>query len=229
MIKKIKQVALLGLFLVTAPQALGSLITNGDFSNNCSFNGWEKDTDGNGDIGSSDFNISGSPPACTADVSIGDWSLTDASVNTLSQNLYFTGADNSSFLLSIDFSVDSFSTSNDASFFADVLSISLSDDPAFPILLLEADIDGYVEYNLEFILDSSYANDDFWTFDFIMADTFDGSGSTLSIENVSLTEILFSTTDVPEPSSLVLFALGFAGLSARRKYANELIRKSLFK
>jgi len=228
--KTIKKIALLGMFIFSAPQALGAVITNGNFSDSCNLSGWNQDTDGFGDTGNADFAINGSAPGCTADVNVGDWSTSPAFVgNTLSQTLDLTGADDSTFLLSMDFSVDSMLTSIDPDFFADILTINLTGTAGFPDIMFETQIDGFADYSLDFVLDSSFANDEFWDLEFVMLDGFDSFGSTLSIRNVSLTEMLAPVNDVPEPTSLAIFALGFAGLIARRKHANELIRESINK
>jgi len=233
-----KGLAALGLLMVAASQSQAALITNGNFFESCELSSWNQDTDGEGDIGNNvDFNINGSGSNCTANVSVGDWDYSPAFfANTFWQELDLTGASDSTFLLSMNFSVDSVLTSIDGDYIEDYLIIALGDgtgayfDEHFQSgSLFEMAIDGFSSFALNFNLDSSFVNKTGRSLEFQMIDGWDTFGSTLSINNVSLTEVLAPAIDVPEPTSLTLFALGFAGLFTRRKLANELIRKSLNK
>ncbi len=235
--KLTKGIAVLGLFIATVTQSHAAFINNGDFNNNCSLSGWNQDTDGDGDINSADFAINGIAPNCTADIHVGDWATSDAFFsNTLWQDLDLSGASDSTFMLSMDFSVDSDIDNSEPLFFADYLIIGLGvgssdyfDENGLLGSLFSLDIDGFADFSLDFELNNSFVNQAGWSLEFQMNDTFDSFGSLLSISNVSITEVLAPVTDVPEPTSLAIFALGFAGLFSRRKLANELVRKSLSK
>ena len=210
--KTIRQIALLGALLVGTPQALSAAITNGNFAESCSLTGWGQEGD------ASSFGISGASPNCTADVSADDFSWN----NTLYADLDLTAAVDSSLLLSMDFGITS-------DLVDDEFSIGLFNEDTFDYidifsgLTLENEGLFHIDFNLDGII-----NDNFWVLEFNVTDFSIGPDddffvSTLSISNVSLTEI---SAEVPEPTSLAIFALGFAGLAARRKNANELVRKS---
>jgi len=242
-------IAILSLLIIAA-QTQAASITNGNFgtTGNCSLSGWSQNVDPYATFDDS-FSTTSSASGCTADVSVGDWGTSDSYANSLSQKLDLSGANDSTFLLSIDFSVDSQVTSADSifdpnspdffdAFWGEGLIIGLQKDSNSEDFfdengnvgsLFEMDIDGFFSDSLEFILDSSFADQSNWSLNFQLDDDFDGFGSTLSISNVSLTEVLAPATDVPEPTSLAIFALGFAGLMSRRKIANELVRKSFNK
>ncbi len=232
-------IAILSLLIIAA-QTQAASITNGNFgtTGNCSLSGWSQNVDPYATFDDS-FSTTSSASGCTADVSVGDWGTSDSYANSLSQKLDLFGADDSTFLLSMDFSVDSVNNSTlDPSFWGEGLFIGLQKDSNSEVFfdengnvgpLFQMDVDGFFSDSLEFILDSSFVNQSNWSLNFQLDDDFDTFGSTLSISNVSLTEVLAPVTDVPEPTSLAIFALGFAGLMNRRKVANELVRKSINK
>ena len=239
--KTLKSIAVMGMFLLNAPQSLATVITNGDFANSCSLSGWSQDTDGIGDIGSPDFSIGGSAPNCTADIAVGDIFTSQAWVaNTLWQELDLTGTAGSTFSLSMDFTVDSFLTSADPFFIADSLIIDLVDSKVAGTdnyfdengdfgSLFTFDIDGFQSFSLDFTLDSSFVNQTGWSLEFQMLDTFDSFGSMLSISNVAFVENLAPPASVPEPSNIALLGLAFAGLLSSRKWRKETIRKATIK
>lgn len=224
----------MALFLVI-PQSYSAMIINGDFANSCSFDSWDKDTDG-GNVNGSDFIINGAFPNCTADIRIGDSNTSDAFSNTLLQKLDFTAEGSSTLILSMDFTLDSILTNLDSDFYPDILSIAFTDGSGDRFNanglygdIVNKDIDGFANFSFNIELDKSFINQTGWFLEFVLFDEFDKSGSTLSISNISLTEVLAPVTNVSEPTSLAIFTLGFAGLMSRRKFANELVRKSIKK
>jgi hypothetical protein len=202
--------------------SFAAAIVNGDFSS-CDYTGWQQEADFDAPIpGSNDFSIVGSSPNCAAQMNVDLGGPFDAFFYTaLSQELDLSGAADSSFLLSLDFSVDSMMSSTDPDFIADYFYAGVSDGLGnfMPGLFSTADVDGLVNYNLSFLLDSTFANlnNVFVEFDlYLGADIFgdtDFSGSSLTVDKVSLVEVAL----VPEPSTLAIFALGLAGLAMSRK------------
>ena len=94
--KTIKHMALLGAFLLTAPQALAGLITNGDFGTTgaCNLSGWDvNDFDG-------DVSVIDNAGACSANLSVSD----DPNFfSELSQGISF--ANDTDYVLSVDFNL----------------------------------------------------------------------------------------------------------------------------
>ena len=229
MTKIIKTLSLMAACLLL-PQTQAAMITNGNFADSCSLDGWHKDTDGAGDLsgfGGRDFSLNGASPNCGAMINV-DYQDTDVFfANTLFQELDLTGASDSSFLLSIDFSVSSELSSESGNFIADYFAIGLNDgfgnyfneNGLAGYLVAPVDIDGFSSFNLSFELDSAFANQTNWFLDFQLGigananGDIDGGGSTLAIDSVSLAEVRAQIpSEVPEPSTLALFALGLAGL-----------------
>ena len=241
----LKLTALL-MVLVISQSAWAGTIQNGNFST-CDFSGWQKDTDGVGDISAgNDFYIDGSGSNCRAAIEVdffdtaGDpysTPLDDAwLVNTLSQELDFTGGAGSVFQLNLDFEVISEASSQAPSFIPDSFLIGIHDglgnyydaDGAFGFLVSSTDIDGIYANNLTFELDSSFTNTSGWFLEFqlyVGANSFDevdGFGSTLFINNASLAE---QPVDVPEPSTLIIFSLAMLAIKTRNKlYINKEVR-----
>lgn len=217
------------------------VITNGDFQT-CDYSGWQKDTDGAGDISlGNDFAIDVNGSNCRAAINVdyfdvaGDPFSTPISeawfANTLYQELDFTGSANSTWELTIGFEVGSEGTSQDPFFVADYFLFGLNDglgnyfdeNGDLGFLVYPTDIDGSYRDSLTFELDSSFTNTTGWFLDAqlnVGVDQFgmpDGFGSTLYVNEVTLTEVLAPVTDVPEPSTLAIFSLGLLGLFNRKK------------
>lgn len=230
-----RKLAFLTLACCITSQALATAIVNGDFSS-CDYSGWQKDTDGFGDVSvRDDFTMVGSSPNCAASINV-DYGNTEAFfANTLYQELDFTAAINSTFLLSMDFMVDSEFTGLDPDT-ADYFTIALNDglgnyhnEYGALGFLVAGTIDGAESFNLSFMLDNSFVNQTAWFLDFQLSLGADNSGftdfvgSSLILNNVSLSEI--PSRAVPAPSSVVLLALGFVGLMLRKKtssYAGQI-------
>ncbi len=213
-------------------------IINGDFGT-CDFTGWQKDTDGFGDVSTGDdFSIVNNAGDCSAAINvdrfnpIGDPLGTPIDeaffANTLFQELDFSAAASSTFLLEMDFSVDSQLTSADPFFIADFFSVSLHDGAgnffdetgSLGFLFDTTDIDGFSNQVLSFEIDNSFVNQTGWLLEFqlgIGVDNFgftDAFGSSLLLNSVSLTEV---TNVVSEPNLSWLFSLGLIGLVMRNK------------
>jgi hypothetical protein len=237
--KTLKIVALLIASLVVQATHAG-IISNGDFST-CDYSGWETTTDGGAGL-ASDFLIENNGTSCSAEMQVDHFSpsgdpfgapINNAWLNnTLSQSLDFTGALTSTWLLSIDFSVESELTSADSSFIADNFFFGLigadgkyrDENFAEQFLLDSTEIDGAFSDILTYELDNTFTNMSGFFLDLqlnVGADSFgwtDAYGSSLFINNVSLVENLANTVPVPEPTNLVIFALGLAGLAARKQH-----------
>ncbi|WP_438862947.1 PEP-CTERM sorting domain-containing protein [Neptunicella sp.] len=227
-----RKLILMSALLLASSNVMAAAITNGNFADggSCSLSGWTKYTE-DGDVNGSDFSTSGAAPNCSANLSVGDWDTSFAYVNGLSQELDLTATAGNSLLLTMDFSVDSILTSQDTDFWADILTIALVDDSGNKFnqlgkageFLFDMDIDGFASQHLELELDNSFANQSGWSLEFLMLDTFDQFGSTLSISHVALSEV---SSQVPEPGSSALLALGLVGLLGRRKLISHRIYNS---
>lgn len=225
------------ILLSTNPQA--TTITNGEFST-CNFSGWNKDTDGLGDVSAgNDFYIDGASPVCRAAIEIdsfdspGDFFspfLDDAWFsNTLFQELDLSGNVNSALKLTIEFAVATQGNAFNPFFVPDYFFIGLNDGLGnyynqageLGFIVDPSDIIAPLSNTITFELDSSFINEPGWYLDFQLSvgiDDFgmsDAFGSTLYINNVSLIDT--QSHDVPEPSTLALIGVAFFGLLGRKK------------
>lgn len=235
---KLSLLLLVSLTIISA-QVSAAMITNGNFSS-CDFSGWQKDTDGFGDVSNgTDFQIRDTGTSCQGVINVdhfdppGDLFGTALDevffANTLFQTLDLSAASSSTLQLDISFSVESEITSQDPAFVADYFLIGLFDGMGnyvdetgnLGFLVGPTDINGAMSQSLSFELDPSFFNQTNWSLDFQMnvgVDDFglpDAFGSSFILESVSLSEIV-NPTEVPEPFSLGLLALGLLGLRIRQ-------------
>ncbi|WJG11207.1 hypothetical protein [Aliiglaciecola sp. LCG003] len=213
------------ILITTTLNVQGAMITNGDFSS-CDYSGWNKDTDGFGDVSmSNDFVIEGIAPNCQAVINADYLDTEVFFANTLFQSLDLTAMASSQLILSFDIMVTSQMNSQDQGFIADYLVIGLNDglgnlyDENGQLgTLFDADVDGENTYQLTYNLAASLLNQSGWYLDFqlnIGADNngfTDFAGSSLYIDNVTLQEVKVSA-----PQSLSLFCLSLCGLLLSRK------------
>ncbi len=222
--------------------ANASLIQNGNFDT-CDFSGWEKDTDGLGDVSlGNDFEIFDNGRVCSAAISV-DYFETEGDpfsspiseaffANTLFQELDFTGSAGSTFSLTIDVRAFSEADSGFPSFVSDYFLIGLNDGLGnyydetgnLGFLVDPIDVDGFFEDTFTFELDTSFLNQTGWFLDIqlnigIDNQTFfpDALGTTLYVNSVEMVEVKAPVSEVPEPSALALFLLGLVGLASPRK------------
>ncbi|MFK5948321.1 MAG: PEP-CTERM sorting domain-containing protein [Methylococcales bacterium] len=242
---KLLKTAVFAIACLASLNTQAGMIQNGDFQT-CDFSGWNKDTDGAGDISTgNDFYIDGAGSSCRAAIEVdyfdpaGDpfgFPLDDVwFANTIYQELDLSGAAGSTFQLNIGFEVGSEAGAQDPFFIPDYFLIGLNDgfgnyygaDASLGFLLSPTDIDGSYRDYLTFDLDNSFTNTTGWFLDFQLNvgvdDTGwpDAYGSTLYVNDVSLVEIPAQIEQVPEPSTLAIFALGIAGLVTRKKIINK--------
>jgi len=226
-----KQLVLLVVSLFISINTFAGVIENGDFST-CDYSSWQTDTDGFSGS-ANDFFINNNGSSCNAEIQVDHFGTVTNDAffaNTLFQALDFTGTASSTWLLSIDFAVNSEITSNDPLFIADYFMFGLNDGAGnyfnetgnTGFLVDPTDIDGLFEQTLSVELSSSFTNTSGWFLDLQLnlgVDGFgwtDAFGSSLFINEVSLVEKLADSTPVPEPSTLLIFALGLIGLISRK-------------
>lgn len=222
-----RKLVCLALTCFITSQATATAIINGDFAT-CDYTGWQTDTDG-GLSAANDFTIVGSSPNCAASINV-DYQNTEAFIaNTLYQQLDFSAASDSTFLLTFDLMVESELTSLDQDFIADYFIVGLFDglgdyyDHTGTLGFLVADtaVNGSNSLSLSFNLDNWFVNQTGWSLDFQLilgADNnsfTDFGGSSLIVNNVSLSEV--PSQAVAAPSTVSVFALGLLGLMLRRK------------
>lgn len=234
---KIRNGLILLILSLTSVYSQAAPIINGDFAT-CDYTGWQKDTDGFGDASSgNDFSIEANGADCSAAINVdhfdpaGDFTglaLDEVFfANTLFQELDLSAAGNSTFLLNIDFAVESEIDSTDPLYIADYFLFGLSNGSgsyfnqtgALGFLVGPTDIDGAFSQSLSIELDNSFVNQLGWSLELqvnVGVDNFgfsDAFGSSLLINSVSLTEI----PSVSEPASAWVFSLGILGMFMRRK------------
>ncbi|MGY0564572.1 MAG: PEP-CTERM sorting domain-containing protein [Paraglaciecola chathamensis] len=197
-----KHIAFASTLLIAAPHAMGSLLTGGNFADNCSIADWEQ----HGNVA-----ISGTPGNCAAMLSVDD--VVDFETELTQAVALSSGID---YLLNVDFSIDTTTTDPTLD---DVFSISLLNQDFDFIELFSTDILAAQNFSESLTIAAtelaSYANQD-WSLSFFLFDgaDFDDNQSSVSIAFSSLDAV---ATDVPEPSSLALLVLGCAGILGRKK------------
>lgn len=214
--------------------AQAGMITNGDFSS-CDYSDWQTFTDF--DPGSTnDFSIKNNGSTCSAEIQVDHYDISGAPINdawffnSLTQALDFRGDLTSSWLLTIDFAVDSELTNADPAFIADNFSFGVKDGSGTYFneqhnagyLMSPKDINGEFNDIVTFELSSAFSNISGLILDMQLnvgadaAGWTDAYGSTLFINNVSLVEKLANISQVPEPSILAVLGIGLVGLIRRK-------------
>ncbi|WJG09198.1 hypothetical protein [Aliiglaciecola sp. LCG003] len=224
---------------LSSTHAFAAMISNGDFSS-CDYSGWQKDTDGFGDISlGNDFAIDNNAGNCRAAINVDHFDpagdLAGAPVdeaffaNTLFQQLDFSGSGTKGFTLEFSYAVSSELSSQDPLFIADYFLVGLNDGSGnyfnqngdLGFLIEPTEIDGQFAQTISFELDSSFANQTNWYLDFqlnIGTDINglpDAFGSSLFIDDISLSEI-GGDVDVNEPAVMFLLAAGLLGFRKRK-------------
>jgi hypothetical protein len=216
---KVKELLSVVFVLLFSVNAYSDIISNGDFQS-CDFQGWQKDTDGFGDPGGTgDFGINNNSGDCSAVVSVDILEgATAFNANTLFTALDLTVA-SGDFQLSFDWD---FSGLDDGSLSADNFFVSLSNGTG---TLFNANgehghliepTSSYDSGSFSVILDPSFYNQSNWTLDFTVQGGFNATSvsSKLNIDNVFLTSV---TTQVPEPSTLIMLFIAVAGLIGQQR------------
>lgn len=201
--KLIKNIMLISTLLASST-VFGSIINNGDLAASCNLNGWNT-------LG--DVSVSGAPSNCAVDLNVND----DDFEADLFQDVAFESGFN--YLLSVDF--DTSLLSVDDSFFISLIN----EDSDFYDMLMPEEINFSSQSNSFVINSDDLLNnyvDQNWSLSFYLYDEiFDNSStSTVSISSVTLDKIV---NEVPAPSSLAIFALGFIGLMSRRKLSRSIV------
>jgi len=194
-------------------------LNNGDFATN-DFSSWSIDTDGFS--GSTpDFQIIPSGSDSHARIEADYWSESGNTAstpqdfvffaNTLYQAIDLTASANKDLVLSFDYEYRGENLPNDENFLV-ALGDGTGDyygaDGGLGFLL---NTDSYDSANFSITLDNSFNNLLDWTLEFQLNSGFDGYGSFVNIDNVSL-EAVDRPGAVPVPAAVWLFASGLLGL-----------------
>ncbi|MDN4502572.1 PEP-CTERM sorting domain-containing protein [Alteromonadaceae bacterium BrNp21-10] len=206
--KFLKTIFLVGA-VVASSSALGSMITNGDFASSCNLDGWE--TYG-------EVSLTGTPANCAAQM---DVNYDDFFADLYQGLMLESGFE---YLLTVDF--DTSLLSIEDSFYISLIS---QNNDLYDFLAPEdINFDGQSKsfvINTDDLIDN-YSTDS-WSLYFSLQDGFEeASDSTVLINSVSLNKIV---SEVPEPTSIALFAMGFAGLMTRRRFPSDVTVTSLAK
>jgi len=213
--------------IASASIAHANTIINGSFDT-CDLSGWQQDTDGYAGS-ANDFYINNTGN-CQAEIQVDYWGAITNDVfyaNTLFQDLDLTAQVGFGLNLSFDWVFDG--EDGDA-LYGDYWFAALGDgtgdfyDMNGDLGSLAGMTSSYGSGSESFNLDSSLYNSTDWSIEFqvlpgVDPSTFDVNylGSSLFIDNVSLSTYELSPTSVPEPASLALFMVAIAGLTLRQK------------
>lgn len=218
---------LVAIILVMPSLTSAAGITNGNF-NTGDYSSWSQDVDGWGApvLGLNDFTIV-EPTAgnSVARIEADYWSVPGDIfstpnnevffANTLYQNADLTAAANQDLVLSFDWEFSGEDSLNDEAFFVvfgDGSGNYFGADGELGFLLEE---DTYGSGSFSTLLDDSYLNLLGMTLEFQLASGFDGYGSFINIDNVSLQSVP-QVGAVPVPAAIWLFASGLVGLIGLR-------------
>jgi len=207
--------------LLMSINAHAAMINNGNFQT-CDLSGWQKDTDGLGDVGASaDFSVVDNAGACSAQIYVDDLDTSTAFfANTLFTDLDLSATDGQTLTLSFDWLFEG--TDGDA-LFGDYFSVFLGDgsgdsfDASGNLGFLVDSTSEYGSGMFSIELDASLYNQTGWTLEFQLFDalspTSDILFSSLQIDNVQL---IANAVNTPASSLMFMFALAFVCLRNTR-------------
>lgn len=206
--------------VITLP-AFGAPITNGDFES-CTFDGWQKDTDGWGDTSvGQDFVVTNAAGNCAGTIQIDSTETEAFFANTLFQSIDIGSASS----LSFDITINSLLSSSSSGFIADYFVVAFGDGSgafydadAQLGTIIEQQINGLASFSLNIMLSEALSSMANLTLEFqllpgVGIDGFtDGGLSSLTVDNVA-----FNTFDVTAPTTLFLISSSLLALSLRRR------------
>jgi hypothetical protein len=198
----------------------GAAITNGDFQT-CDFSGWQKDTDGFGDLGATpDFSVINDSGQCSARLYVDDVNTASAEfANTLFTDLDLSASAGEVLTLSFDWRFEGSDGEADigdyfAVFLGNGTGNSFDAEGALGYLIAPVSTYGTGQFSID--LDAGLYNMLGWTLEFQLGDAFSPTEdilfSSLTIDNVQLKA---SSILVNAPASLALLLL--ATVYARRR------------